>query len=88
MIGAIKKFENQPRRLFLRISILTCQETSNPFDETVPLNKFENDVVFYFTTFPCDEYKKTTCPRRSPQEGSGSTPSPWQRADNGSAQPL
>jgi hypothetical protein len=27
----------QPRRLFLRIAILTCHQKSNPFDETVPL---------------------------------------------------
>ncbi len=35
----LKKFKNKPRHLFLCISILTCQQKSNPFDETVPLSK-------------------------------------------------
>jgi hypothetical protein len=46
---AIKKFKNQLRRLFLRISILTCQHKLNPFDETVTLNGLlDPDPIPYY----------------------------------------
>ncbi len=60
------KYAMQPRRLFLRISILTCQQKSNPFDETVPL-KFAGLLFKTCSswqrqpTTPCQNWSTVKC---------------------------
>ncbi len=56
----------KPRRLFLRISLLTCQQKSNPFDETVPL-KFSGLLFKTCSswlkppTTPCQNWSTVKC---------------------------